>query len=99
LLLLLLVGRQGRWFWLLGWMLLGRYWFDSIFYLLVDLLPRQLQAQQTQSIASNRVANNININTNKPTTIVGSNLQANANNAVNANNANNAVNTANTLTL
>ncbi|VVM23103.1 hypothetical protein BSPWISOXPB_3880 [uncultured Gammaproteobacteria bacterium] len=35
-LLLLLVGRQGRWFWLLGWMLLGRYWFDSIFCLLVD---------------------------------------------------------------
>jgi L-asparaginase/Glu-tRNA(Gln) amidotransferase subunit D len=36
------------------------------------------------------------INTNKTTTIVGSNLQANANNAVNSNNANNAVNTANT---
>jgi hypothetical protein len=36
LLLLLLVGRQGRWFWLLGWMLLGQYWFDSIFCLLVD---------------------------------------------------------------
>jgi hypothetical protein len=84
LLLLLLVGRQGQWFWLLGWMLLGQYWFDSIF------------------IASNLIANNININTNKTTTIVGSNLQANANNAVNSdnavnsNNANNAVNTDNT---
>jgi hypothetical protein len=33
------------------------------------------------SIASNLIANNININTNKTTTIVGSNLQANANNA------------------
>jgi hypothetical protein len=32
------------------------------------------------SIASNLIANNININTNKTTTIVGSNLQANANN-------------------
>ncbi|VVM23305.1 hypothetical protein BSPWISOXPB_7106 [uncultured Gammaproteobacteria bacterium] len=62
----------------------------------IDALERQLQAQQTQSIASNLVANNININTNKTTTIVGSNLQANANNAVNSNNANNAVNTDNT---
>jgi predicted lipid-binding transport protein (Tim44 family) len=58
------------------------------------VLERQLQAQQTQSIASNLIANNININTNKTTTIVGSNLQANANNAVNSDNANNAVNTA-----
>ncbi|VVM27115.1 hypothetical protein BSPWISOXPB_349 [uncultured Gammaproteobacteria bacterium] len=68
----------------------------------IDALERQLQAQQTQSIASNLIANNININTNKTTTIVGSNLQANANNAVNSdnavnsNNANNAVNTDNT---
>jgi hypothetical protein len=52
-----------------------------------DALERQLQAQQTQSIASNLIANNININTNKTTTIVGSNLQANANNADNADNA------------
>jgi hypothetical protein len=44
----------------------------------IDALERQLQAQQTQSIASNLIANNININTNKTTTIVGSNLQANA---------------------
>jgi uncharacterized protein YpmS len=45
------------------------------------------------------LSNNININTNKTTTIVGSNLQANANNAnnaVNSDNANNAVNSNNT---
>jgi hypothetical protein len=34
--------------------------------------------------------------TNKTTTIVGSNLQANANNAVNSNNSNNANNAVNT---
>jgi hypothetical protein len=37
-------------------------------------------------------ANNININTNKTTTIAGSNLQANANNAVNSDNAVNSNN-------
>jgi hypothetical protein len=42
----------------------------------IDALERQLQAQQTQSIASNLIANNININTNKTTTIVGSNLDS-----------------------
>ncbi|VVM22105.1 hypothetical protein BSPWISOXPB_1658 [uncultured Gammaproteobacteria bacterium] len=74
----------------------GTYGFNAGIEFDIDALERQLQAQQTQSIASNLVANNININTNKTTTIVGSNLQANANNAVNSNNANNAVNTANT---
>jgi hypothetical protein len=43
------------------------------------------------------VANNININTNKTTTIVGSNLQANANNAVNSDNANNENNANNAV--
>jgi hypothetical protein len=38
--------------------------------MLICPLERQLQAQQTQSIASNLIANNININTNKTTTIV-----------------------------
>ncbi|VVH67201.1 hypothetical protein BSPLISOX_722, partial [uncultured Gammaproteobacteria bacterium] len=79
----------------------GTYGFNAGIEFDIDALERQLQAQQTQSIASNLIANNININTNKTTTIVGSNLQANANNADNAvnsdnaNNANNAVNTNN----
>jgi hypothetical protein len=71
-------------------MLLGRYWFDSIFCLLVDHRP-------TRSFRQCLVANNININTNKTTTIVGSNLQANANNAVNSDNENNANNAVNTV--
>ncbi|VVM17851.1 hypothetical protein BSPWISOXPB_10598 [uncultured Gammaproteobacteria bacterium] len=62
----------------------GTYGFNAGIEFDIDALERQLQAQQTQSIASNLVANNININTNKTTTIVGSNLQANANNAVNS---------------
>jgi hypothetical protein len=51
-----------------------------------DILPFRLSevapytAQQTKSIASHLVANNININANKTTTIVGSNLQANTDN-------------------
>ncbi|VVM18233.1 hypothetical protein BSPWISOXPB_562 [uncultured Gammaproteobacteria bacterium] len=67
----------------------GTYGFNAGIEFDIDALERQLQAQQTQSIASNLIANNININTNKTTTIVGSNLQANANNAVNSNNTNN----------
>ncbi|VVM23891.1 hypothetical protein BSPWISOXPB_7429 [uncultured Gammaproteobacteria bacterium] len=70
----------------------GTYGFNAGIEFDIDALERQLQAQQTQSIASNLVANNININTNKTTTIVGSNLQANANNAVNSDNAVNANN-------
>ena len=49
------------------------------------------------TLATTPTIANTGLNTpNKTTTIVGSNLQANANNAVNSNNANNAVNTANT---
>jgi hypothetical protein len=49
----------------------GTYGFNAGIEFDIDALERQLQAQQTQSIASNLVANNININTNKTTTIVG----------------------------
>jgi hypothetical protein len=43
----------------------GTYGFNAGIEFDIDALERQLQAQQTQSIASNLIANNININTNK----------------------------------
>jgi hypothetical protein len=42
----------------------GTYGFNAGIELDIDALERQLQAQKTQSIASNLIANNININTN-----------------------------------
>jgi hypothetical protein len=41
----------------------GTYGFNAGIEFDIDALERQLQAQQTQSIASNLIANNININT------------------------------------
>jgi hypothetical protein len=40
----------------------GTYGFNAGIEFDIDALERQLQAQQTQSISSNLVANNININ-------------------------------------
>ncbi|VVM24984.1 hypothetical protein BSPWISOXPB_7420 [uncultured Gammaproteobacteria bacterium] len=48
----------------------GTYGFNAGIEFDIDALERQLQAQQTQSIASNLVANNININTNKTTPLL-----------------------------
>jgi filamentous hemagglutinin len=72
----------------------GTYGFNAGIELDIDTLEKQLNSQQTKSIASHLVANNININANanatanantnvnanKTTTIVGSNLQANTDN-------------------
>ncbi|VVH50879.1 hypothetical protein BPUTSESOX_728, partial [uncultured Gammaproteobacteria bacterium] len=69
----------------------GTYGFNAGVEFDIDTLEQQLQAQQTKSIASNLVANNINLNANKTTTIVGSNLQANTDNGqinINAQNLN-----------
>ncbi|CAC9642887.1 hypothetical protein, partial [uncultured Gammaproteobacteria bacterium] len=45
----------------------GTYGFNAGIEFDIDALERQLQAQQTKSIASNLVANNINLNANKTT--------------------------------
>ncbi|CAB5496257.1 hypothetical protein AZO1586R_402, partial [Bathymodiolus azoricus thioautotrophic gill symbiont] len=73
----------------------GTYGFNAGIELDIDTLEKQLNSQQTKSIASHLVANNININANananKTTTIVGSNLQANTDNGqinINAQNLN-----------
>jgi hypothetical protein len=76
----------------------GLYFYDKRVASPFPHYPRHLiQKRLSGLVLKTPTIANTDLNTpNKTTTIVGSNLQANANNAVNSDNANNAVNTVNT---
>ena len=66
----------------------GTYGFNAGFALDIDALESQMQAYETNAVASNLNANNINLTSGKDTTIQGSNLDAKQDLNINSDNLN-----------